>query len=118
MDPAISRDPEEAVGTGRKTTHRYGSGYALVANTVIHMTPDQPRLAYDDMATPAEMHADCEEVGRHLGLERSLARAAQAATEPPPSIHFEDFPREVPKPEIRVSEAAQRIANALELHLG
>ena len=85
------------------------------------MTSDPQRLAYDDMATLAEMHADCEQVGHHLkfapGLDRRLARAAEAVTEPAPSIYFEDYPREVPKREIRISEAAQRIANALELHL-
>lgn len=81
------------------------------------MTPDPHRLAYDDPSTPAEMYADCEQVGRNLGLERRLARAAEAATEPAPSIHFEDFPREVPKREIRISDAAQRLANAMELHL-
>ena len=81
------------------------------------MTPDPRRLAYDDPASPAEMHADCEQVGHNLGFERRLARAAEAATEPAPSIHFEDYPREVPKREIRVSEAAQRLANAMELHL-
>jgi hypothetical protein len=63
------------------------------------------------------MYADCERLGTNLGLERRLARAAEAVTEPAPSIHFEDYPREVPKREIRISEAAQRIANALELHL-
>ena len=36
---------------------------------------------------------------------------------PAPSIHFEDFPREVPKRDIRVSDAAARLANALHLHL-
>lgn len=75
------------------------------------------RLPYEDAATPAQMHADCRQATRNLGLDRRLARAAEAAVEPAPSIHFEDYPREVPKREIRVSEAAQRIANALELHL-
>jgi len=81
------------------------------------MTPDSHRLAYDDPASPAEMYADCEQVGRNLGLERRLARAAESATGPAPSIRFEDYPREVPKREIRISEAAQRLANATELHL-
>jgi hypothetical protein len=81
------------------------------------MTTEPPRPAYDELATPAEMYADCEQVGRNLGIDRRLARAAAAATEPPPSIRFEDLPREVPKREIRISEAAQRLANALELHL-
>ena len=40
-----------------------------------------------------------------------------AASEPAPSLTYDDFPREVPKREIRVDEAAQRIANALHLHL-
>ena len=81
------------------------------------MTPDPDRLAYDDAASMAAMRADCEAVGRNLGLERRLARAAEAATGPAPSIHFEDYPAEIPKREIRVSEAAQRLANAMELHL-
>ena len=82
------------------------------------MTSPRPaRLPYDDASTPAEMHADCRQATHNLGLDRRLARAAEAITEPAPSIHFEDYPREVPKREIRVSEAAQRIANALELHL-
>lgn len=69
--------------------------------------------AYDDLATPAQMQADCRAVGRHLHLERAAAKVSQ----PAPSILFEDFPREVPKREITISAAAQRIANALELHL-
>jgi hypothetical protein len=74
---------------------------------------DSSRLAYDDFSTPQQMHADCEATGRNLHLER----AARAAVEPAPSIHFEDFPREVGKREIEVSEAAARLANALHLHL-
>ena len=69
--------------------------------------------AYDDLATPAQMRADCRATGRNLRLER----AAQRVGRPAPSILFQDFPREVPKREIEVSAAAQRIANALELHL-
>jgi hypothetical protein len=101
----------------RNPTERYLWGYAVVANTVDRMTPNQHRLAYDDAASMAEMRADCEQAGRNLGLERRLARAAEAATGPAPSIRFEDYPSEVPKRDIRISEAAQRLANALELHL-
>jgi hypothetical protein len=72
--------------------------------------------AYEDLATPAEMHADCEAVGRTLG-QRRLARAAESAVGPAPSIHFEDFPRELAKRDIEISEAAARLANALHLHL-
>ena len=35
----------------------------------------------------------------------------------PPSLEYDDFPREVAKREIAVDEAAARIANALHLHL-
>lgn len=79
------------------------------------MTASLPsqHLAYDELTNPHEMAADCQAVGRNL----RLAQAAQAAVEPAPSIHFEDFPREVTKREIKISEAATRLANALHLHL-
>lgn len=70
-------------------------------------------LVHDELGTPAELRADCQLVGRHLRLER-VARAAVAAA---PSIRFEDFPADVAKREIRVSDAAARLANALHLHL-
>lgn len=72
---------------------------------------------YEDLASPTDMAADCQAVGRNLGLETRLERAARSAVGPVPSIHFDEFPREVPKREIRVSDAAARIANALHLHL-
>ena len=46
-----------------------------------------------------------------------LESVARAAARPVPSLTYDDFPREVSKREIRVEEAAQRIANALHLHL-
>ncbi|MFC7361642.1 hypothetical protein [Nocardioides astragali] len=70
-------------------------------------------LVHDELGTPAELAADCQEIGRNLRLER----AAKAAVATPPSIRFEDYPAEVGKPEIRVSDAAARLANALHLHL-
>jgi hypothetical protein len=73
--------------------------------------------SYDDLASLAEMRADCEAVGRNLGLQRRLERAAQSAVGPVPSIHFDDFPREVAKRDIEISDAAARVANALHLHL-
>ena len=66
---------------------------------------------YEEIDTPTQLHSDCQEVNRRLEL------AARKVVQTPPSIHFEDFPREVPKPEIRISEAAQRLANAMHLHL-
>ncbi|QNN53190.1 hypothetical protein [Nocardioides mesophilus] len=61
------------------------------------------RLAYDDAATPEQMHADC--------------RVVTALLRPAPSIRFEDYPREVVKPTLEISEAAARLATALHLHL-
>ena len=59
------------------------------------------------------MYADARATRDRLRLER----VASAAVRPAPSLTYDDFPREVPKREIRVEEAAQRIANALHLHL-
>ena len=69
--------------------------------------------AYDELASAGDMQTDARVVERNLRLDR----AARALTRPAPSIHFEDYPREVAKPEIKVSAAAARIANALHLHL-
>ena len=59
------------------------------------------------------MYADARATRDRLRLER----VARAAVRPAPSLTYDDFPREVSKREIRVDEAAQRIANALHLHL-
>ena len=75
-------------------------------------TPDS-HLTHDEFPTTSEMAADAREVVSSLRLERVV----QAAVKPAPSIHFEDYPREVEKQEIQVSAAATRIANALHLHL-
>lgn len=74
-------------------------------------------LVHDELGTPAELVADCQETGRNLRLEHHLERAARAAVATPPSIRFEDYPSEVGKREIRISDAAARLANALYLHL-
>lgn len=67
--------------------------------------------SYDDLSPLAQMHEDC--TATRATLERHLARAAR----PAPSILYADFPREVHKRDIEIGEAAQRIANALSLHL-
>ncbi|MFT4288087.1 hypothetical protein [Nocardioides sp.] len=73
---------------------------------------------YDDPATPAEMLADCLAAEAHLSFPHDRADLiARAAGRPVPSLRFEDFPREVPKPELHPAVAAQRIAAALELDL-
>ncbi|WP_408899064.1 hypothetical protein ACJ5H2_08130 [Nocardioides sp. R1-1] len=66
---------------------------------------------YEEIASPADLHADCEAVNRRL------QDAAVKATRPAPSLHFDEQPREVPKRDIEISAAAQRLANALHLHL-
>jgi hypothetical protein len=62
---------------------------------------------YEELDNPTAQHADCEAVGRRL------EQAARRAVAPAPSIHYDEFPREVPKRDIQVSEAAQRLAAAL-----
>lgn len=59
------------------------------------------------------MAADCHVVDVNLRLQR----AALAAVATPPSIHFDDYPSEIGKRDIAISEAATRLANALHLHL-
>ena len=62
------------------------------------------------------MSADARAVGQNLRLP-SFERVARAAANPAPSLRYEDYPREVAKPEIRVSDAAARLASALHLHV-
>ena len=124
----LAREGHQVVGRDRSgyeeghaadTTPRYGSGYASVANSVDPMTTSRrpAPLFSDELGTPAEMAADGRETTRNLGLQTRLERAAQAAVAPAPSLRFDDYPAEVGKREIRVSDAAARIANALHLHL-
>jgi hypothetical protein len=72
---------------------------------------------------PTRMRADAAAVGRHLRLEQALRDARSSGTTArrvkldAPSIRYEDYPREVRKRDVDVSDAAARIANALHLHL-
>jgi len=78
------------------------------------------RLPYDDAATAPEMTIDCRAVGAALGLPDRRTPAEQtrvAAVRPAPSIRYEDYPREVGKPTIRISEAASRLAAAIHPYL-
>ena len=73
-------------------------------------------LPYDEAATATEMTADCRAVEEtlHLPARRTPAeRTARAASRPAPSIRYEDYPREVPKPTIQISDAASRLAAAI-----
>lgn len=78
------------------------------------------RLAYDDASTATEMTGDCKAVEEALRLPEPRTpgeRAARAATAPAPSLLFEDYPREVHKQPIAISDAAARLGAALHLHL-
>jgi phosphate uptake regulator len=76
------------------------------------MTAHSPasHLIHDELASPAELAADCRSL---LVSHRHLERAASAATQVAPSLHSDDYPAEVGKREIRVSDAAARLARAL-----
>ena len=84
------------------------------------MTPAKPshRLAYDDADTAATMRQDCDAVALTMRVAPRPRRSiADRVTSPAPSIRFEDNAVELPKPRIRVTDAAQRLASALHLHL-
>jgi hypothetical protein len=74
------------------------------------------RLAYDDQDSTHQMHDDCAACTSRLNLPRHRIDDA-AVTMPAPSLEFEQFPREVRKREIRVSDAAAHLASRLHLHL-
>ena len=59
------------------------------------------------------MYADARATRDRLRLER----VARAAVEPAPSLRYDDYPTDLPKRGVEVTEAAQRLANALHLHL-
>ena len=70
---------------------------------------DSHRRAYDDPSSPHEMYDDCRVVDVLLRYDR----IARAASQPAPSLHFDDFPREVTKRDITVSAATARLASAI-----
>lgn len=74
------------------------------------------RLAYDDQDSASQMHDDAHACGNAIDLSgRQLDPSA--ITLPAPSLAFDQFPRDVRKPEIEVSEAAAHLASRLHLHL-
>lgn len=86
--------------------------------TTAHRRP-QFAAAYDDPAAPADLIADCRAAEARLAypLRSPLHSVARAAARPAPSLRFEDFPHEVPKPQIHPAVAAQRISAALGLDI-
>jgi hypothetical protein len=78
------------------------------------------RLPYDEAATAPQMSADCRAVEENLHLPAPRTRAertARAAGRPAPSIRYEDYPREVAKPTIEISDAASRLAAAIHPYM-
>jgi hypothetical protein len=73
------------------------------------------RLAYDDHDSTVTMHTDCTACVSSLGIPQQ--KISPEALGRVPSIEFEDFPREIRKPEITVSEAAAHLASRIHLHL-
>jgi|GEM_PF-6298844 len=72
-----------------------------------------PLTPYDDPASTDELWADCRETESRL----ALTRAARQALRPAPSIRFEDHPQGMPKQDIDLLRAAQRLAHAMGLDL-
>jgi hypothetical protein len=64
------------------------------------------RSPYADADTTASMRRDCDAAALQMRVLR-----------PAPGIRVEDDDREVSTREIRVSDAARRLATALHLHL-
>jgi hypothetical protein len=72
------------------------------------------RLAYDDQDTTATMHRDCTACASQMGIPAQAI--SPEALGQVPSIEYADFPREIRKPEITVSEAAAHLASRIHLH--
>lgn len=69
--------------------------------------------SYDDLSSPSEMLADGRATGDRLRLEQAVRRAAR----PAPSLYFDEQPAEQGKRQIRIDEAAARLAAAVHFHL-
>ncbi|HEX2894022.1 MAG TPA: hypothetical protein VHO29_08470 [Marmoricola sp.] len=73
------------------------------------------RLAYDDPDTALQMYVDCTACATQIALPTQ--RILPDDVERVPSIEYDDFPREIRKPEITVDEATAHLAARLHLHL-
>jgi hypothetical protein len=116
IEPQINKD------TFDNTTGRGVWVYPAVAVSVVGMADPSAHLTHDELDVPSRLRADGEAVGRTLGLGQlgrlgRLERIADAAVAGAPSLAYDDFPREVGKRDVEVTEAAARIAAALNLYL-
>ena len=73
---------------------------------------ERSHLAYDDSVSLAELSADVRAAGANLSLPTVFGTRSRAV----PLVDL--VGREAPKRQIEVPEAARRLADALELHLG
>ena len=73
------------------------------------------RLAYDDQDTTVKMHTDCTACASEMGIPEQRVNLETIGSAP--SIDYADFPREIRKPEIQVSDAAAHLASRMHLHL-
>ena len=73
------------------------------------------RLAYDDQDTTSKMRLDCTACAAQMAA--SGRRISPELLERVPSIEYDEFPREVRKPEITVSAAAAHLVSRMHLHL-
>ena len=73
------------------------------------------RLAYDDQDTTGKMHLDCAACASEMGL--GAPALSPELVEQVPALTYDEFPREIRKPEITVTEAAAHLASRLHLHL-
>ena len=86
----------------------------MVANSVEVMSY-QP-TPYADADSPAIMSSDCSACAHEMRLPQ-LRDVTPHVMGDAPSIAYADFPREVRKSEITISDAAARLAGKLHLHL-
>lgn len=74
------------------------------------------RLAYADHDSADQMRDDCNACASSMGLPQERIDHI-AFTMPAPSLEFDRQPRDLPKPEIEVSDAAAHLASRMHLHL-
>jgi hypothetical protein len=72
------------------------------------------RLAYDDQDTTDQMHLDCTACATQMGFAAPIAPELLGDVA---ALDTEEFPREIRKPEITVSDATAHLAARLHLHL-
>jgi hypothetical protein len=70
------------------------------------MSTDRVRVAWDQPATPHDLHADCRAVTAKIRYDRIASADA-------PSLHYADRVERVEKPEVSVDEATARLAAAI-----